>query len=322
VTHYDRTGAIDTARERAHWRWLSKHVKGFLVPGSTGDAWDLTSQESQQVLELALEEAPGLGIHILVGVLKPTADEMLATLSETLDWLKSRSGETDPDRALARLRVCGFTFCAPRGRDLSQEQIGVALPKILERGLPSALYQLPQVTQNEIGPDLASSLAKRFENFLFFKDSSGADRIILSGKGLDGVFAMRGGEGDYHRWLDTAGGPYNGFLLGSANCFAAQYHQIIEDLSAGHAEAAQELSARVTAVVREVASLVTTLPTGNPFANANKALDHYFAWGPRAASAPPPHLRGGSPMPLDTLRATGESLERHRLLPAEGYLAI
>jgi len=69
------------------------------------------------------------------------------------------------------------------------------LTPTLELGVPVALYQLPQVTLNEIGPELVSNLAGRFPNFILFKDSSGGDRVVLSGMDLGGVFTMRGAEG-------------------------------------------------------------------------------------------------------------------------------
>ena len=93
---------------------------------------------------------------------------------------------------------------------------------------------------------MISNLAERFPNFFLFKDSSGGDRVVLSGKNLAGVFTMRGAEGDYARWLSQAGGPYGGFLLSTANCFAAELEQMISQLRNGNLEFAQELSDRVT----------------------------------------------------------------------------
>ena len=40
-------------------------------------------------------------------------------------------------------------------------------------------------------------------------------------------------DGDYHKWLRTVGGCYDGFLLGSGNCFAGHLKSIIENLWAG-----------------------------------------------------------------------------------------
>ncbi len=319
LTHYDHDGAIDVPRIRAHLRYLSPHVKGLLVPGSTGDGWELTGAEVRQLLKTTLDEAPALGMRVLVGTLSTGAQQTLELLSGARAWLQSRTGEANQIRALTESRVCGFTVCAPRGKDLTQEELGQALTAFLETGLPLAVYQLPQVTQNEIDADLASALASRFENFLCFKDSSGADLVALSGK-LLGIFTVRGAEGDYGKWLKLAGGPYDGFLLASANCFAPQLSGLIEDLAARRLERVQRISERLTTVIDDAFRLVGELPHGNAFANANKALDHYFAHGPRAATVTPPRLHAGISLPVEVIRATGDLLNRHGCMPRKGYL--
>jgi dihydrodipicolinate synthase/N-acetylneuraminate lyase len=320
LTHYEEAGGIDAARMAAHLRHLSPYIKGLLVPGSTGDGWELSDRERRQVLAVTLGQAQKLKLHLLVGVLKAKASEARALIRRDVEWLRSRVGEHDTEKALAKARVRGFTVCPPRGKALAQKGIQRALGSILELGLPTAIYQLPQVTRNEISPEAASELAGRFANFIFFKDTSGTDRVTLSGKDMGGVFLARGFEGDYARWLNTAGGPYHGFLLGTANCFARELRQVISDVSAHRFEPARQLSARLAAAVNEVSALVKGLPDGNAFANANKAMDHFLAHGPRAASLWPPRLHAGSCLPVEVIRSTGEILSRHDLMPAKGYL--
>src|SRR5262249_32714630 len=197
---------------------------------------------------------------------------------------------------------------------------GRALTSVLELQLPIAIYQLPQVTQNEIGAALTTDLARRFSNFLFFKDTSGSDAVVLSGKSLDGVFSARGAEGDYVRWLNLGGGPYDGFLLASGNCVARQLQQMIQNLSAGRFDTARKLSHGLTAVVGNTMKLAANLPDGNAFANANKAIDHFLAYGPQAVIKAPPRLHAGSSLPLDLIRSVGEMLHREQLIPDRGYL--
>ena len=192
LTHYDSGGGIDAARMAAHLKHLSPAVKGFLIPGSTGDGWELNDKETRELLALALDQARELDLHVLIGALKTDAREALRMIRDTVDWIKSRTSENDAHAALAKARVCGFTVCPPRGKELSQAEIGRALESLLETGLPMAIYQLPQVTQNEISPELATDLARQFENFVLFKDTSGADRVVLTGLSLSGVFAVRG----------------------------------------------------------------------------------------------------------------------------------
>jgi dihydrodipicolinate synthase/N-acetylneuraminate lyase len=321
LTHYDSQGAIDGARIAAHLEHISPHVKGLLIPGSTGDGWELSEPEAMQLLEIAFDQVQRLKLNLLIGALKPDAEEALRMIRDTVDWIKKRGGEMDANVSLSKARVSGFTVCPPRGKDLTQDEIQTGLELILKSGLPTALYQLPQVTQNEIGPELASDLAARFANFILLKDTSGVDRIASSGKDLSGVFVVRGMEGDYDRWLKAAGGPYDGFLLSTANCFGGELSQIISDAAAGRSDAARDLSARITSVVNEVFQAVVHLPTGNPFANANKAIDHCLAYGPNAAAAPLPRLHGGTLLPSEVIRAAAESLDRHGFARRKGYLA-
>ena len=67
-------------------------------------------------------------------------------------------------------------------------------------------------------------------------------------------------------------------------------------------------------MVKDVFAFVAGLPDGNVFANANKAMDHFFARGPNAASVTPARL------PVEVIRQAGAALERHSFLPPRGYL--
>lgn len=303
LTHYRDDGSLDRARIGAHLRHLAPHVKGFLIPGSTGDGWEMADSEVRELLGLAQEQTAQLGLHLLIGVLKTEAAEAKRLIQEP-----RREGFT------------GFTVCPPKGNDLAQATLRDALAGILELGLPTALYQLPQVTQNEMTPETVAELAARFPNFILFKDTSGADRVANSGQDLDGVFLVRGAEGGYASWLKSGGGPYDGFLLSTANCFGRELHQVIELLRTGQRDEAQRLSDRLSAVVKEVFALVAGLPDGNAFANANKAMEHFFAHGPSAVSVIPPRLHAGSRLPVEVIRQTGAALERHGFLPQRGYL--
>ncbi len=320
LTHYNQDGGIDRARIAAHLLHLAPHVKGFLIPGSTSDGWELHDDEFWELLELALEQAQKLELHLLVGVLKTEAGAALETVAKVLAHIKARTNERDAEKALLKARVCGFAICAPHGKAVSQEDMERGLTPILELGLPIALYQLPQMTQNEIGPELVGSLAERFPNFILFKDSSGSDRVVMSGRNLGGVFTMRGAEGDYMRWLTHAGGPYPGFLLSTANCFAAELDQMINLAKAGNLDAACKLSDRITGVINDAFVIAQPVSAGNIYTNANKAIDHFLAHGPNSAEVMTPRLHARVPLPSEVIRKTGEVLVRYGLMPREGYL--
>jgi dihydrodipicolinate synthase/N-acetylneuraminate lyase len=319
LTHYTDDGALDRPRMGAHFTHLSRWIKGFLIPGSTGDAWEMNDAEARQVLEFAVDQGFGSKLHLLIGVLKTNAELTRQGIVDASDWLKMRMPGPSAETALQRAGVCGFTVCAPKGPDRSEAEIEAALGSLLELGAPTALYQLPQVTQNEISPGSIDSLARRFSNLILFKDSSGADRVARECRAA-GVFLVRGAEGDYVRWLKGGGGPYDGLLLSTANCFAQELQEMIECLTHGRIDRANAISSRLTEAVKEAFSLVAGLRDGNPFANANKAIDHFFAHGPKAERVAPPRLHAGSRLPESVIRAVGEALSRHGFMPKKGYL--
>lgn len=322
ITHYRPDGTLDAARQAAHWRTMTPHVGGFLVPGSTGDGWAMTEAEIDALLDVTLDLATALDTRVLIGVLRADVDAMRATITRALARLQARAGAADALDALAQAHVCGFTVCPPRGAALTQAQMQAGLEAVLELGLPVALYQLPQVTQNEMAPALVADLAARYPHFFMLKDTSGADRVALADRGESGIFLVRGAEGEYARWLTESGGPYRGLLLSSANSFPAQLGQMIARLETGaHAEA-QTLSATLTQTMNAAFALAAGWPAGvNAFAEANKLLDHWMAYGPDARIAPPPLTHAGLRLPESLITQAGELLEAAGLLPAAGYLA-
>jgi dihydrodipicolinate synthase/N-acetylneuraminate lyase len=320
LSHYDGKGGIAEPRMVAHLRQLSPFVKGFLIPGSTGDGWELSERQSQLVVQIALAQAPILDFSLLIGILKADARAMVTAIEQAMDRITKSTGEWDPIAALKKARVCGFTVCPPRGKDLPQEEILAGLSVVLETGLPIALYQLPQVTRNEMSPETVKALSDRFSNFIFFKDTSGNDRVALSRKNLGGVFRVRGAETDYAKWLDPARNAYDGFLLSTANCFARELSQMTVLARAGKRDQAQAMSNQLSSIIIETFQLVSPIKSGNAFAIANKAIDHLFAFGSRAVETAPPRLHDGSALPAELIRRTAEILARQDVLPREGYM--
>lgn len=323
LTHYRSDGAIDFDRMSAHFRHIVPWVKGFLIPGSTGDAWEMDELETLLVAEFALMQAQKQEIHLLFGALKRDTESVQRTISGILKLLDAADlTGADALHRLRNRRVCGFTVCPPAGETLTEADMEAGLSGILDRGLPVALYQLPQVTQNEASPEIFGRLVEKYFNLVFFKDSSGRDGIATSAVDKGGVFLVRGAEGGYAKWLHEAGGPYAGFLLSTANCFARELSMLIGHLERGEQKQAEEISARLTATVTEVFALVQPLPYGNAFTNANKVMDHFFAFGPGADAdaVPGPLLHAKVRIPGDVLAATGAVLNRMMLMPARGYL--
>jgi dihydrodipicolinate synthase/N-acetylneuraminate lyase len=322
LTQYDGAGRIDQARMRAHLTHLRPHVSAFLLPGSTGDGWQLSPDETRIVVDFGLDLAEELGLTLLLGALTRKGEDAQSFIADTVARIRERTGASDTGTALRSARVAGFTVCPPTGADLSPESIEAALESVLAPGYPTALYQLPQITANVMPPEMLSGLAARYPNFVMFKDSSGDDTVALSGADFGAVFLVRGAEGDYARWMKP-NGPYDGFLLSTANSFPAELAAIVEGVAAGESDDVAALSESVSGCVKEVFARVAALPHGNPFTNANKAFDHFMAYGPdRAllADTPLPVLYGGASLPHEVLIQTADALTRWGRMPEQGYL--
>ncbi|MGZ6249577.1 MAG: dihydrodipicolinate synthase family protein [Syntrophales bacterium] len=321
LTHYKSDGMIDIDRMSAHFKHVVPWVKGFLIPGSTGDGWELTDDETLEVADFAIKRARAHEISLLLGVLKADVDAMKRTISRMIEMLRENSpGKGDAGQVLQANHVCGFTICPPRGKSLTQHQIEAGLSAILDIGTTIALYQLPQVTENEVAPETFQRLVQKYYNLIFFKDSSGQDSIATSDVYKGGVFLVRGAEGNYAHWLTDTGGSYDGFLLSTANCFSQSLSSLIESLEKNEQAKARGISERLTTVISEVFTLVQPLPYGNPFTNANKAIDHFFAFGPSANTIEEPMLHEKIRLPHDIIQATGTILTHHSLMPEKGYM--
>src|SRR4051812_16995142 len=170
LTHYDSKGQISEARMISHLRHLSPFIKGFLIPGSTGDGWELRPRETERVLQIALNQASQLGFSLLMGILKPDIQSMISGIEEVLQMIAARGDEPEAFTAMKSARVCGFAVCAPAGKEVSQDDMQFGLASVLELNAPIALYQLPQITKNEIDAETVKNLADQFHNFILFKD--------------------------------------------------------------------------------------------------------------------------------------------------------
>jgi dihydrodipicolinate synthase/N-acetylneuraminate lyase len=319
LTHFTDDGAIDRPRMRAHLASMFPYVRGFLLPGSTGEGWELSDAEVRELVTFMAGEIHARGGHLLIGALKPTVAEAMRAIRDAEAALALPIGTEEMLDGFARRSVAGFTLCPPAGASRTQEELRAGLDEALSLGAPVSLYQLPQVTGNELSAETLSALAARHPNFILFKDTSGEDRVASAG--FRDVFLVRGAEGGYAGHLSGNGGRYDGFLLSTANCFGRQLAEMIEDVRRGRTARAEAFSRTLTALATEVFDLAGKVGYGNAFTNANKAMDHFFAHGPGAADLAPPRLRSGKRLPAALIDAAGDALRRHGLMPQRGYLS-
>ena len=287
LTHFTSAREPDAEGIRKHVTKLSPVVKGILVPGSTGEGWEMDDDDVRQLLNIVLPAAESVGVRVLLGILKTDTQQMLTALDGLTVICEHPA-------------VVGVTVCPPRGAELSQDEIADGLRQVLSRGLATALYQLPQVTQNEMGPELVARLAAEFPNFVLFKDTSGLDRVAQSGLDFGGVNFVRGSEqGGYAQWTRAAGGPYDGLLLSTANSLAPELTRVLQLLDAGNHTAANALSKELERLVSGMFAIVGDFKVGNAFSNANKLLYHLRTFGTDALRHPPPMLYSGVRLPKE-----------------------
>ncbi len=288
LSFFQAAHRFDREQLEEHLQAIAPWVRAILVPGSTGEGWQMSDDEIDRLIDLVEPMARSLRMKVLIGVLKTDLRAMVGAIER----LQTR---------VDRQTIIGFTVCPPQGKNKTQGEIEQSLREILQFDLPMALYQLPQVTQNEMEPETVQRLALDHANFLLFKDTSGEDRVASSGLDFGGVFFLRGSElGGYARWLRSAGGGYDGFLLSSANVFAKPLMQVIEQVDQGRFAEAESLSKRIEAMVGGAFAKVASHSKGNPFTNANKAM-LYWKNGRFNAMSPAPMLIDGERLPLDLL---------------------
>jgi dihydrodipicolinate synthase/N-acetylneuraminate lyase len=300
VTHYRPDGSLDRDRILAHVQALAPHVGGLLVPGSTGDGWELSRVQKLELLDIVSPLAARLGLYVLVGALERTTDEMLSFI----DSLGQRIG-TAP--------LSGIVVCAPSGAGKTETEIEASLDRVLGLALPTAIYQLPQVTGNMFTAGMVANLAARHPNLFMLKDSSGGDSVAKADLDLGGLFLVRGAETGYRSWLKPRG-PYDGFLLSTANWLAPQLAAIAAGTRTG------DLDRQVDAAVAGAFDLVPGYPTGNAFGNSAKLMDQVMAFGDGAARAPGPFSRDGRPFPRELVQRAVDLAAAEGLLTAKGYM--
>jgi len=287
LTHFKAARVPDSDRIAEHLAKLSPFVKGILVPGSTGEGWEMDDGDVRRLLDIVLPAADAVGVRVLLGILKTDVKQVLTALDGVKDFCQHPA-------------VVGVTVCPSRGAELSQVEIADGLRAVLSRKLATALYQLPQVTQNEMSPETVAMLAAEFPNFILFKDTSGLDKVAQSGLDFGGVNLVRGSEqGGYAKWTRAAGGPYDGFLLSTANVLAPELSRVLQMLDSGDKFGADTLSNELEQLVQSMFTIVGGFEVGNAFANANKLLYHLRTFGSGALRHPTPILYSGASLPLD-----------------------
>ncbi|WP_417474738.1 dihydrodipicolinate synthase family protein [Leisingera sp.] len=301
LTHYqaDAPSRLDAECAADHIAQIAPHVRQLLIAGTTGDGWSMPQALLADWLDLLRSEDMPRGQKLMLGVLEPNTEAVVARAR----WIEGQIGK----RPLSG-EVVALTICPPVDPAATQERILSHFERVMEATeLPLAVYQLPQVTGCTLS---AESFDKLVESgrIAFFKDTSGTDAVISESLRASEVTMLRGAEGDYARWIAPEG-PYDGWLLSTANGLAPELRQIERAVRQGDRQRAQALSGTLTEVVESLFEIASRWPSENTFALANRGVDVIRRGG--AAK----HLSGtGSPIDQDLLKET-RVLLRSKLMP-------
>ena len=321
MTHYTDQGTLDRDRIEAHLRTLAPFASGWLVPGSTGDGWELSREEIRQLLDLVSRSPQEHQAHVLIGCLREDAAAAAEEIDDLLAWMQLRSGTLGSGHGPGTAPRVWF-HCLPSGRSATHangNRDRVDVDSATERS-PGTVSVAADHAERDGAIHRRRIGCSSFANFYLFKDTSGFDRVAVGGVDLQNVFLVRGAEGEYLPWYKAASGPYDGFLLSSANVFAERLHRMITAADQGNHVEAQAAVRAIAPAITQALEWAQVVPVGNAFTNANKAIDHFMAYGPSADQVPPPRLHAGPRLEVDLIQRVGRLLQQLDLMPATGYL--
>jgi dihydrodipicolinate synthase/N-acetylneuraminate lyase len=300
---------------------LLPNINSFLIPGSTGDGWEIDTEEYRALLEFLFQRFnPKDDVNILIGLLRTKLEDTLEFLEIAVEFLRDQGFKLKMED-YENSKFKGFVICPPKGANLSQEEIKAGLETILKKGYPTVLYQLPQITENEMSPELVSDLSQTYPNLYMLKDSSGEDKVAMADEDYHDIILLRGAEEDYSMHLEQAGGNYNGFLLSTGNTFASTLKNITTLVLSGRQEEAALLSQKLSDVISQIFEIAQEIPFGNAFTNANKLVDHIMAYGEEWENYPAPRLHAGETLSKKMIKQVDEILQDSPFYPTAGYLS-
>ena len=269
LTHYELAVnlRLNKALIKKHMKWLEPSVKQFLICGTTGDGWILSDKLINDWLEILTEKNFLTDQNkILFGAFGNTTKEVLHRAKLIEDYLTDHTCEAS---------FFGLTLCAPVNEKITQNEIIKHFEKIIENTLlPISIYQLPQVVKCEIKPETLKYLKDKFKKrIVLFKDTSDEDKVIDSKIDFGDLKFLRGAEKNYFDHIKPRG-KYDGFLLSTANCFGKVLREILKEVEKNNFEKAENLSKKLSDVIRVSFDKGEKLNFGNPFSNVNKAFLH------------------------------------------------
>lgn len=323
LVQYNSSGEFDEPYINAHLTHLSNDLNAIMIAGTNGDGWALSDDELMSLLTIILPTARKHGLSIFIAILKSDYSVALASIKRLLDWLCENANTSDPQQALEYYNIKGIFISNPHDNSqLSQEDMKAGLRPILSLSIPLGFYQIPLITQSEIAANTLAELSQEFNNLLFFKDTSGTDKVICSSEDMHGLIFFRGPDESYPRWLnfgDKPTGPYNGLISGASNSLAKMQLGILGEIAINNMNAAVQQCDAMATMIGEIYELAKThMPKDTFFIVTYKVIDHFYAYGPNAGKVSC-YLYAGKKVSDAMLIKTASVLKRYDSLPDVGY---
>jgi 4-hydroxy-tetrahydrodipicolinate synthase len=197
VTPFDSQGQIDNTLLRNDLRYLvnTVHVHGIAVCGSTGEGHTLSTEETRQVAEIAIEEAAGK-VPVITGI--------IANSTRTV---------VERGKALANLGVAALQVTPVHYlfRPTDQEMQAYFAEISQATGLPVIIYNV--VPWTYLSPELLTKIITEEDGVIGVKQSAGDLKLLAD------LLLQLGDSGKIMSAVDAL--LYPSFALGAHGAIAA-----------------------------------------------------------------------------------------------------
>ena len=231
-------------------RLLRGGVHGLFPVGTNGEAYILSMQEKETILETVIDQVKGrVPVYAGTGCVSTAETVRMSKIAQKL--------------GADALSVITPFFAAASQKELYDHYVAVA--KAVD--LPIILYNIPPRTGNKLLPETVQKLCRDVDNIVGAKDSSGDIEnlkayIRLTKELPKEVAILAGNDGAILTCLKEGG---SGGIAGRANIWPNALASIYDRFTAGDLEGAQQAQ-------DAIAALQTVFKFGNPNTIIKKAV--------------------------------------------------
>ncbi len=234
VTPFDEQGNLDeTATRRLVNYLIERGVHGLFPVGTTGEGPLLTPGERRRLAVIVVEETAGrIPVLVHTGAI---------TTAETISL--TRHAQAIGAQGVAIVTPYYFRY-GDEALFRYYEQVAASAPDF-----PIFLYNIPQLTGNNISADLVVRLIERCPSIVGMKDSSGSLATLIASLPLrQGKFSGATGADGLFTAAMAMGIPAS--VSGNANVTPELFVALYNTISSGDLATARELQRKVDAVRR------------------------------------------------------------------------